>query len=426
MAYADGVEVARAETVEPLLIADTGDARLRFTTTIPGAELSPSRFGLPARFELRLEVGCGAERVRSPGFAMEYVPTTAAIAPPVQPRRFWASDVPGDLLVCQGSDLVLVSAGTTESGRFALGFPCAEAELKGELGGRRYLVADEAGVAAIDPGPALGWSRPLPLDAVWTDAERDPVVHWQAGGADVVMVLDFASGADAVGPLPVTHRPRAIARNAANEILVLGSQRDLAAPSLTYVVERFDESGAGLGSVLAAHYAWAAPSYLAEFSFDGAGLFVTAAPTGEGQRWIERVDPLTGERVALTTSSAPWRFALGEAWGRLLVASDTQLVWLDPRTGAALSAAFAPDSGNGFLRLRVEPDGSVIMLADATGPMAQGLYVFAPDGATVMRFTSPAAVFRWLTTDWLGGSLIGYFDEVHALPTRAELTEALQ
>ncbi|MEO0815257.1 MAG: hypothetical protein AAFY60_20520, partial [Myxococcota bacterium] len=106
-------------------------------------------------------------------------------------------------------------------------------------------------------------------------------------------------------------------------------------------------------------------------------------------------------------------------------ASESELIWLDPDTGDTLSQPFSPDSGNSFLRFRVESDGSVVMIADTNqGSSGQGVYVFAPDGSSVMRFSSPRASFSWLAVGWDGTTLFSYFNEVHLIPSRAEYEPA--
>ncbi len=397
------------------------DDRARFFVTIPSSALDPAVYGLPVRAELVVEVACPEGPVESEPVSIQYVPTDVVVAPPQRPNRFWASDVPGDLLVCSDSSLVVLEGGTSEIDRLNLGFPCTLAEVDGVIGERRYVWGTRFGIAALDPGPSLTWTRSLLLTALWSDGTRDPIVLRTEGagtGTRRLYVLDAATGADLVGPVdPTAGRSflDAVARAENGDILVLESETTTDPASLTYYVRRLDSAGNDIITREAARYNYEAERDIASFSFDGSTLFYKDAPDDADTFRIAAIDTLSGAIRLLTTFGDPWRFPLGDAFDRLLVASENEFLWLDPDTGDSLSSAFGSDGGN-TLRFRTEADGSVVMLADSTANAAQGLYVFEPDGTSVMRFTSSRANFTWLAVGWEGTTLFSYFNEVHLLP----------
>lgn len=420
------VTVLQGDGSEELQAADD---RARFFVTIPSAALDPATFGLPVRAELVAEVDCPEGRVESAPVTVEYVPTDVVVAPPLRPNRFWASDVPGDLLICSDSSLVVLQAGVDEVDRLNLGFPCTLAQVEGTIGERRYVWGERFGVAALDPGPAIGWSRAVLVTALWADGTRDPVLLRTEGagaGTRRLYVLDAETGADLVGPIDATNGRRfldELSRAENGDILALEAETVIDPPSLAYYVRRFDPAGNEIVSREVTRYEYDAELDIASFSFDGSALFYKEAPDDADTFRIAAIDTLTGARQLLTTFGDPWRFPLGDAFGRVLVASEDRFLWLDPETGNALSSPFGSDGGN-TLRFRTEPDGSVVMLADSTANAAQGLYVFAPDGTSVMRFSSSRANFSWLAVGWDGTTLFSYFNEVHLLPPRAEYVAA--
>ena len=201
---------------------------------------------------------------------------------------------------------------------------------------------------------------------------------------------------------------------------VCSPERTDSPDTLTYYVQRLGPDGTDLGSIIVATYLWRAPSYVATFTMAGDAIFVAAAPDSAQSRWIEKVDVTTGSVLWSTAPGDGWLYPLGDGAGRALVASDTGFMWLDLTTGVPASSGFAPDSGNSFLRAFVEPDGSLVMLADDTGGVAQGLYLFAPNGYPTVRFHPGAALFRWLAPGWGTGTIVSFFNEVHWLYSRRD------
>jgi hypothetical protein len=426
VAYADGAEVARVDAVtfftRTPADGEAPEPGLLFQMSLAAEALAPNVYGLPATFDLELEIRCGDAWVRSPPFAMIYLPTLASMVPPFRSARFWpASSAVGDFLVCEDTALVLYQGGVTPIRTMEVGFACAVSDLSEGAGDRRYLRGESVGIAAIDGDDTLAWSRPSLIVETKVDATRDPVVLREEFGVTVLAVLDRATGADRVGPIDLTRVPLGpLARTESGDILVLESERTAAPDGLTYYVQRLSPDGADLGSIVVATYMWRAPSYVAEFTIAGDALFVAAAPDGDLARWIEKIDTTAGSLLWATAPTDPWRYPLGDAYGRALVASDSGFAWLDLTTGAPASQAFAPDSGNSFLRAYVETDGSLVMLADDTGGIAQGLYLFAPNGAATVRFRPGAALFRWLAPGWGTGTVVSFFNEVHWLYAREE------
>ncbi|MEO1483586.1 MAG: hypothetical protein AAFU77_15870 [Myxococcota bacterium] len=431
--------LATVPAIEPLTVFQEGDGgnltetddRPRFIITIEADRLDPSVYGLPVTLSVQAEVDCSAGTVLSEPFELRYVPTDDAIEPPIRPTRFWPSETTGDLLICEDSELVFYVAGTTEGARLNLEFPCSLVEIDGTLGERRYVWGDRFGLAAIEPAsagaaPTLAWTRTVLMEALWADGSRDPVaLRSETGSSNVkgLYVVDFETGADLFGPVaPTSGRVflDAVTRTSNDDVLVLEAERIDSPASLTYYVRRFDSALEDVSTTQVVRYDYAASSDRAPFSFDGGTLFFKDAPVDAETARIGAFDTETLDVRFLTTFDDPWQSPLGDAFGRLLVASDDAFVWLDPADGATRSEVFAPMSGRNFRRLRVEPDGSLIMLADPTSSAAQGLYIFRPDGSAVMRFLASQAAFGWLVTGWQDTSLFSYFNEIHALPIRAD------
>ncbi|MEZ4270787.1 MAG: hypothetical protein R3C68_04955 [Myxococcota bacterium] len=388
-----------------------------FNVRIPQEKLPLATFGLPVEVDVTVEVLCDGQPSLSEPFEMRFLPTSASLVPPFNPRRFWASQTQGDILACEDSSLNLYSQGTTLAQTLALEFPCVQAELSGFPDDRRYLIADGLGVSAIAPTPAVLWTRGLDLQGARVSPENDPIILYKEGALRYVVALDRDSGANVFDPVLLDRVPLGPpARNAAGDILVLEAQRPGDFSSLTYYVRRFDSGGQFIDVQQVAHYAWNAPSFVAEFDFTSESIYIAAATQNREEQWLQKIDVSTGDVIWETSSALPWSIPLGESFERLLVASDNAFAWLDPQDGTVLtSAPFAPDSGNRFLRASVEADGSIVMLADSTPDVAQGLYLFAPNGDLAMQLSGPDLVFRWLTTGWGDGVLLSYLNEIHLL-----------
>lgn len=434
--YADRLQVVSDAGVTLAADDTSSDSELEgssvFQVVIPSAELSPADFGLPPAFDVEIEVRCDGIWVRSPPFPMVYLPVQESLAPAYDLGRFWPSDEEGDLLVCDDTVLTLYEAGVEATETLDLGFPCSAADMALDLGGRRYLVGISAGIAAIDPGPTLVWARPMLLQDWWLKADQDPVVVRQAGGSPEIVVLERASGDDRVGPVAppgeMPFRPEratwptgAVAMEAGGGVLFLEASRTSSPPSLTYTLHRMAPDLSEVNAIQVQQYAWQIPSGEAVFIYDddASHLYVSAAPDADGNRWVERIELVAGTASWATDPAGGWRYPLGDAFGGTLVASDQEFAWLDPTDGSETSARFAPDSGNRFLRALVEPDRSVVMLGDPAGGVAQGLYLFAPDGTSTVRFHPGAAILRWVAPGWNNGALISYFTELHWIHSRA-------
>jgi hypothetical protein len=440
IAYAGSVTVAH-ELGVTLFRTDDGtleSGAYNFQLLLDSTELRPSRFGLPVTFDLEIAVRCDGAWIRSAPYAMQYVPTAASLAPPFSPGHFWAGDREGDVLACDDTHITSYIMGSQPSTVLELGFPCGTADFYGEVGARRFARSTLFGIAAVDPGPVLAWARPTLLIDAWTDAAADPVVVRVDAGTEVLAVLDAATGLDVVGPLTLTrplphHTADAgiygvVTRAESGDLLVIETELITSPASLSCFVQRYSAGGADLGEQLVVHYDWQASSRkcdLVEFDALGDHVYVMSAPVDEATAWIDKIRLADGVVVWSTPELDGWRYPLGEIYGRLLAASDKAFVWIDSETGAVVSSAFAPDSGNAFLYGLVEPDGSMVMLADPVGGVAQGLYLFAPDGTSTLRFSSPSALFRWVTPGWSSGTLVSYYDELHWLYARAQYDSLL-
>jgi hypothetical protein len=244
-----------------------------------------------------------------------------------------------------------------------------------------------------------------------------------------VTLVDRDTGLDASPVLPLVHKALgAVSRDAVTgDIAVLTADKQVV--ENVYYIELFDIAGTALRApVEAARYPSGTP--YAEFSFDGSRLYAVA-DDGLQNRWIQSVRVVDGLVTQLTQPSDGWHFVVGEAYFRLIVASDDGFVWLDPADGTVASRPFAPDSGSDFYRLRVEPDGSSIMLADPNGAAsAAGFYVFAPDGSDVIRLHGGDQSYGWMAQSWDGGSLVSVTDiglsDIQVLPTRQGFVELTQ
>ncbi len=437
IATAAGRILATLETPEPLTFARGS----RFIITIPAAAFDPQVFGFPVVLSLVITAVCDGERVATEPYAFTYVPTLRTLLPPSGVTRFWPSDVPGEILACSGTRLVRYDSQGSPidlASAIDVGFPCNNAELRGEVGERRYLTVEGLGMAAIDPGPALAWWRytkpgveprqEFLFAAAWTRAEGDVVAAHRkdSGGTVFVTLLDGSTGLDKTPTLPLVYKAFGpLSRGPGSSIDVL-TWNKLGSENI-YYLERFDAVGNTLGTPLeVSRYSSGTP--YAEFSYDGARLYLTATDDGE-RAWIRVVDVASGSATELTAPGDGWRDVVGEAYSRLLVASQTELIWLDPSSGAPLSRAFGFDSGAAFYRLRVESDGSTIALADlANSRLASGFYVFAPDGTDVVRLHGDQ-FYGWLTSGWGGGSLVGVQDarvDIQEVPTASGFRDLLQ
>lgn len=417
--------LASVAALEPLQIQGALDDRARFVLVARPSVDDAGVYGLPMTLAIHVEVDCSGKTIRSDALEMTYVPTDAVATPAIIPRRFWAADDFGVVMICDDTRLVLHANGVEPTGQaLDVGFSCATAELRGVLGERRYLITERTGIAAIDPGPVLAWTRRLDYEDGFVDATSDPIVLSDETGEPQLTVLDYGTGEDKVGPLALTYAPVALTRDVTGDVLALETAREAEPAARVYYVQRFMADGTSLGLTEVVRYAWDAPSYYATFSFAGDRLFYVAAPTNDAERWIASASTLTGESIALSTPNDPWRSVLGDAYGRLLVASEDAFRWIDPELGVPMSEAFAPDSGAAFVRIRVDEDGSTTMLADPAATIARGFYVFGPLGDSVVRFNPGSAFFRWMAQGWEDRTLVSYFNELHLVPSRATFAAA--
>jgi len=109
-------------------------------------------------------------------------------------------------------------------------------------------------------------------------------------------------------------------------------------------------------------------------------------------RAIHRYDPETDTDQAVATSGRPGSFVLTEQPGRLLVAMEHELVWLDWASGATTPwlALEEPDTGNRLNDGRCDPAGRYVvgsMWAESSAGVVSGmLHRVEPDGgATTLR-----------------------------------------
>ncbi len=409
--------------IDPLP-GETPDPRVRFQLLVPADTLSPARYGLPLSMPLTLTVQCDGETLVSPAVTFTYLPTWQSFAPSFNANHFWAAAHEGDLLVCDNTSITVWEQGVSAGAPMDVGFPCAVADLSDGIGGQRYLHGEGVGLAAIGDDDALRWSRPLNLVDVQVDPDSDPLLLYDDGDVQLA-VLERVDGTTKVGPVSLAYPPLGPMRfTVSGEIVVLEAERQDEPAALNYYVERFAPTGESLGTLLAYQYPWHAPPYLADFSFAGEALYVAAA-LSEDERFLAKIDLGSGITTWQSPPEAGYLFPLGESYGRLVAATATGFIWLDPATGTPVSESFAPDSGNNFLRGTVEEDGSIVMLADASGNAAQGLYLFAPDGTSTLRLHDPTALFRTLTPAWQSGAIVSFFNEIHWLKSQASYRESL-
>jgi hypothetical protein len=430
-----------ATLATPEIIAfDSGN---RFLINIPASAFDTTDFGNPTVVPITIAAECDGRPVISQPYTVTYVHPLHSGLAPAGVTRVFASDLPNEILACSGTDLVRYSlqpldaslTPPTEIERFPVGFACTLAEMRGDVGGRRYLTVDNSGIAAVDPGPSVAWFRTdILFSALSAPADTDPVVSYKQNVIvnDVSSVQRYVStlskddGHTVIGPLPLVNLPLgSVTREASGNINVLTSTQD--GVETTYWVERFTSAGASVEApARVVTYGrkddGTADRPYAEFSFDGTRLFFS---DNDGTDLLTKyvasfaVADHSIKRLTTLTDGNGYHYVLGEAYGRLLVASDDAFIWLDPVSGAELSQAFSPDSGNVFYRLRVGPDGSTAMIGDPTGNSGVGFYVFDAQGAPLVRIHNDDTSFSWLTGGPDGGVLLVVADptgnEVHDL-----------
>lgn len=423
-AFADARSIVVAEDLA-LVGLDFGDGDIRTTFHLPirAADLPATEFGIPVAFDLTLNATCGGRSATSEVFEQTYLPTVAGLLPGFNPTRFWAASKPGDFLTCAGTDLFSYAGGVTQSTMVSVGFPCIVGELRGFPGQRRFLGATGkgGGFAVVDPGPILLWSQRLNLVSWLSDSLSDPVVVFDEGDSRKFSVLNRDTGVASVGPVTFLSADGSVvgepSRTPAGDLLFLRSQRGQSLETLSYLLQRFDSAGNSLGMLKMVEYPFRAPSYIATLNRDGSALYATQA-TDADNRWLAKIDSVTGDVLWQLDPDLGIFIPLGEApSGRLLAASDDGFYWLDGADGSLLSERFGPVSGNTFLKASIEADESIVMIADASGGLAQGLYIFAPDGRAVVALNGNLRL-RWLAGGWGDGPLVSNFDEVHVLHSR--------
>ena len=406
---------------------DLGIERQVIQVIVPAANMPVSTFGLPAQADIVMEIECDTGRGVSAPITVGHIPTSHSFVPAFNPRKFWPSDVEGEYIVCDGTDLIHVAQDSTVTD-LNLGFSCALGELTGTLGFRRYLVAEDTGIAAVDPGPVssnipvIAWSQTFFVRGTATDPTRDPVVIERIGGQRQMYILDRDSGRPTAGPILFDRIPLGDGTRDPNDnILILESERD-GTNSLTYFVHRYDPAGADLGSTQIAFYPFNASAFIARFSPTGDSIYVTVAPVSEEEMWVEKLNItncLPSCPVSWSTQGmGPWFVPLGEQSGRTLIATEEELQWVDPSTGSLIGQSFTTDSGAGFLRAAVENDGSIVVLGEHVGTVAQAMYIFRPDGTRQLRIGGTEVLFRWLVPAWNGSIIVSYMDGIHQLLPR--------
>ncbi|MBC7793874.1 MAG: hypothetical protein H7Z43_09205 [Clostridia bacterium] len=441
-----GVVLASIAMPEPIQFG----GNLRFLVSIPAAKFADTSFGNPTVVPVTIGADCDGRPAISNPYTVTYVRPSHSGVAPSGVSRVWSSDAENEILACDGASLVRYSLSPldgdltppVEIERLELGFACTLGELRGDVGGRRYFVVDRGGIAAIDPGPALAWVAPPALLFYGLSArtDEDPILVYQDPGSPSkqVVVLSKTDGSTILGPLPLQANPYdatppnsvptgAVARSADGSISVLTFARQ--GVENIYFIERFDTAGAAIGTpVQVVRYGRQADGQstdlpYAEFSYDGSRLYFSNNDgTDLLAKWVASIALADGRVTRLTTLDSGgngYRDVIGEAYGRLLVASEQNFIWLDTMTGDPLSSSFAPDSARRFYRLRVESDGSTVMLADTTGTGSGGFYVFDSNGLSLVRINGDDTSFSWLAGGPGGGSLIVVADptgnEVHDL-----------
>jgi hypothetical protein len=395
---------------------------------IAESNVSARDFGLPLVMQAVVEVACGALRVRSEPMEITYVPTEASMVPAFNPFRFWAGDVEGQIWACEGSLLSVYQEGLTLMDSIELGFSCAEAELRGFPGERRYLSAESLGLVALDPGPIVAWRRLINLDSVSEDTDRDAIIIYEEDGESYVERLDWVDGSTKMGAILLDPQRSQVGfpkGTFTDETMLMQSQRPDDRTSLSYYVQHITPSGGEASLVEIVHYPWNAPALAAEFSEDGEAVYVVIAPTADGDRWVEKRRS-SDATLLWSTLGEPWRFVLGESLDTILVASTDSFGWLDAADGTLMGESFSTQGGNAFVRGALELDNSLVLLGDASGGLDQGFYVFDPMGKRVFSFNDTGGLFRWVTPGWDGGVLLSYFNELHQLYPRKHYESLLQ
>lgn len=432
-ATARGVTLATVATPN-ILQFESGN---RFLVTIPAAQFDNPSFGNPSVVPITIAADCDGRPVISQPYAVTYVHPVRSGLAPAGANRVWSADVANEILACSGTELVrynlepLASPAVppTRIESYPVGFACTLGEMRGDVGGRRYFTVDNGGIAAIDVGPGVIWSRSdILFEGIAATADADPVVSYRTAGSGTtqVRVLDAATGVGLTDdPLPLVNSALGpVARDASGTVLVL--TRSISGVESTYWVERFDATGVVIGEPLrVARYGREESSNpdlpTAEFSFDGTKLYFSGNNDGDDlvTQWVSQFTIADATVQQLTTAASGYRSVLGEAYGRLLVASEDNLIWVDPATASLASQPFSPDSGRRFFRLRVGPDGSTTILGDPAGNTGTGFYVFAADGTVLARIHDNDTSFGWLTGGPDGGTLLVVLDpsgnEVHDL-----------
>lgn len=419
-ATADGQVIATLDSPEPLVFA----SGTRFIINLPAAELE--RFAAPARLSIVIEAVCDGERVAGTPYELTYLKTSGNIGLPTGVTRFWPSETSGELLACTGTRLQRYDASGAPASSIDLGFSCSLGELRGLPGERRYFTVDRGGMAAIDPGPTLVWSRHTPngpftpeqrfvFESSWTRPDRHIVVQYREvdAGPRFTVLVDRDTGLNLSPAMPLTYGALGpVSRDADGNISVLTRDQELL--ENVYYLEMFTPEGVAVRPpVQTSRYPNGLPN--AEFSYDGDRLYVTA-DDGEQNRWIQAVRVSDGTVTQLTQPSDGFTTVIAEAYFRVLVASADHFAWVDRDGGGLVSSPFAPDDGIQISRLRVEPDGTAVMLAQG------GFYMFSPDGSDFVRLHADQQ-YGWLTESWTGGSLVSVNDavpDVQVVPTRAE------
>ncbi len=416
---ADKVVLATLDAPEALVF---GNGK-RFVITVNGSSIDTKKFGVPAQVPLVVHAVCDGKHVISDTYTVEYVPVLSTIVAPTAVTRFWPADNDGEILACNGDSLVHYDAAGNQIGAaLALGFSCTLAEMQGDVGGRRFLTVPSDGMAAIDPGPALVWTRSgsasqFLFEGMWPSATEDIVVEYRTTDPEnpgatvaVVALVDRDTGADKFPAITTTYKALSpVTRDAGGNIGVL--THNLEGVETVYYTEYYDSSGAKLRDpVQVSSYAQSTGNPYAEFSFDGSVIYVSATDGGAGN-WVQMSALADGTITELTGHGDGWSNVVGGAFGRLLVASDTQFIWVDPSAQTYDGIAFTTDSGtSGFFRLRVEADGSTVMLGDPNSNSgADGFYGFDPQGNDIIRLHGGGS-FSWLTESDGGGSLVGLQD----------------
>lgn len=428
---AGAVELAALETVETLPLGNDAKQESVVQVQVPRSVIDPQLLGIPAEIKVVATASCGDRAAESDPYLVSYLPTVAALVPAFNPRLFWAASTPGDILACAKANLAYYRGGTTETAQFELGFHCLSSELRGLAGERRYLGMHGAagGLAAIDPGPILLWSKSFKLVSWRSGPADDPMVVYDDDDGRHFVVYDRQTGAEVVGPFALPNQDGVVrsrpTRTEAGEYLFIRSTRAVGGVSLTYYLDRYSAAGERLSVVKLVSYDFLAKSYFVAISRDASAVYLTQA-VDEVTTWLAKLDSTSGATL--------WRLggegSLGiyrpvyEGEGRLLAASTEGFYWLSTATGAALTPRFGPASGEEFLVASVEQDESVVMIADSRGGVAQGLYIFAPDGRQVVGIGG-ALVMRWLTSGWGDGPVLSNFNELHTLHSRVDYEKLL-